>query len=464
MKSISIKKKVWMGIGLTVLAVMVLSSLLIFFLYERLYVDQQISQFEREGQALAALYKDEGLTEGFYEFLHWSEETSDARYVVTEDPMELAGGAPFEDDFGEELISFDERQVLLQGQSVYVRREHPRFQQELIGVAIPFIGEEGRLEGAVFISQPLTDLYELFSNVAWWLILIVTLAGGFILFMGSRLTKQLVGPLLKMKQVAEKMESGDFSARIQLVRSEDEFVLLANSINQLAYSLDQVESNRRVFLANVAHELRTPLSYMIGYMEGMEEGVIDQKKGLTVLTQEANRLNRLVTDLLDLAQLEGDGDTLDRHPLVFAELIREAVDTVLIRADEKCIPIQLDLDEASIVVADRDRMKQVFINVLTNAIAYSDCGHAITITLTVEDGRAKVVVKDSGFGIPEKDVAKVTIRFFRVKRGRSRTDGGTGLGLSIVQEIIAKHNGTFQLDSIENEGTTIVLTLAEYDE
>ncbi|MFB4213685.1 sensor histidine kinase [Shouchella sp. JSM 1781072] len=463
MNALSIKKKVWMGIGVTVLAVILLSSMLIFFLYERLYVDQQIEQFEREGQALAAFYDQEGLSDEFYSFLEWSQQTSDAVYVVTEDPMELAGGAPFEDEYSEEMISFEERQILLQGESVYVRRDHPRFQQEIIGVAIPFTGEGNRLEGIVFISQPLTDLYELFSNVLWWVILIVALAGGVILFMGSRLTKQLVGPLLKMKLVAEKMESGDFSERITLKRSEDEFMQLAESINQLADSLEQVESNRRVFLANVAHELRTPLSYMIGYMEGIEEEVIETKKGMIILTQEAQRLNRLVNDLLDLAQLEGDKDSFDKQPIVYAELIREASETVQVIANQKQMPIKLDLNEESIIIADRDRMKQVLINLLTNAVAYSDSGNPIYVTLQSVDGKAEVEIKDYGYGIPKKDIARVTERFFRVKRGRSRSDGGTGLGLSIVQEIVAKHEGTFHLHSVEEKGTKAIIVLNEYD-
>ena len=127
------------------------------------------------------------------------------------------------------------------------------------------------------------------------------------------------------------------------------------------------------------------------------------------------------------------------------------------------MPIKLDLNEESIIVADRDRMKQVLINLLTNAVAYSDSGNPIYVTLQSVDGKAEVEIKDHGYGIPKKDIARVTERFFRVKRGRSRSDGGTGLGLSIVQEIVAKHEGTFHLHSVEEKGTKAIIVLNEYD-
>lgn len=168
MKLDSIRTKVWLGIAFTALAVLALASVLIFFLYERLYVEEQVDRFMQEGEALSNLYELEGTNETFFERIDWSKQTTEALYLVTEDPMELAGGAPFEGTIGEELITFEERQVLLQGETVFIRREHPRFQQDMIGIAIPLMESE-RLAGAVFISKPLADVYDVFTNLRWFL-------------------------------------------------------------------------------------------------------------------------------------------------------------------------------------------------------------------------------------------------------------------------------------------------------
>ncbi len=309
----------------------------------------------------------------FFERIDWSKQTTEALYLVTEDPMELAGGAPFEGTIGEELITFEERQVLLQGETVFIRREHPRFQQDMIGIAIPLMESE-RLAGAVFISKPLADVYDVFTNLRWFLAGALALAAGIIVFLGTRLTRHLVDPLVRMNAVAKRMEQGQFSERLSVRRRKDEMAELSNSLNQLASTLQQVETNRRIFLATIAHELRTPLSYIVGYIEGIEEGVIKPEQGMTIIEKEARRMNRLVNDLLDLAQLEGDEYPLQHDVVVFAELVREACETVQMRAKQKQMTIRLDLDEDCIIYADRDRMKQVIINLLTNAISYSNRG------------------------------------------------------------------------------------------
>ncbi|GAF14729.1 LOW QUALITY PROTEIN: hypothetical protein JCM19045_4059 [Bacillus sp. JCM 19045] len=462
MKLDSIRTKVWLGIAFTALAVLALASVLIFFLYERLYVEEQVDRFMQEGEALSNLYELEGTNETFFERIDWSKQTTEALYLVTEDPMELAGGAPFEGTIGEELITFEERQVLLQGETVFIRREHPRFQQDMIGIAIPLMESE-RLAGAVFISKPLADVYDVFTNLRWFLARALALAAGIIVFLGIRLTRHLVDPLVRMNAVAKRMEQGQFSERLSVRRRKDEMAELSNSLNQLASTLQQVETNRRIFLATIAHELRTPLSYIVGYIEGIEEGVIKPEQGMTIIEKEARRMNRLVNDLLDLAQLEGDEYPLQHDVGVFAELVREACETVQMRAKQKQMTIRLDLDEECIIYADRDRMKQVIINLLTNAISYSNRGKKIDVNLITVDKQAQLTIRDEGIGIPQADMPYITDRFFRVKRARSRKDGGTGLGLAIVQEIMAKHEGSLEIKSVEGQGTTATVTIAQYE-
>lgn len=462
MKPLSIGTKIWLAIGTAALAFVVSGGFLIAFLYEKLYVDEQLGQFMEEGSAIVSFYEKEGLSEELYERVEWANERSRAQFLLTDDPMELASGVPFAADEDAQLITFEERQSLLDGETVVIRREHPRFQQELLGIALPLISEN-KLEGAIFISMPLAVVYEAFVDIQWALYAAVLFAAFFVIVSGKRMTKHIVEPLREMKASAKEMENGHFSKRVAIGKSHDELAELAHSFNELAKSLEQVDRERNAFLANVAHELRTPLSYMIGYAEGIQEGVIERNKGMAVIEKEAKRLDRLVNDLLDLAQLEGNDYRLDKEAFPFAELAREAVATFAWQAEQKHIKLELELDEDSIIDADWDRMQQVLTNLLANAIAYSPPFTTVTVRIISSNGWAELVVEDEGAGIPEADLSSVQKRFYRVKKGRSRQDGGTGLGLAIVQEIVAKHGGDFQLVSQEGKGTTATVRVKEVD-
>ncbi|SDC77607.1 sensor histidine kinase [Shouchella lonarensis] len=458
MRQWSIRTKVWAGIVVVMLLLVVAVLALLFFLYERLYVDKQLEMMLLEGEALVHIYETEGAQEYFQDRVTWANGSSEETFTYSEDPMVLASGALFEEDTDYHLITLAEREQLLQGETVVVRRAHPRFNQELLGVVLPLIVDE-RLEGVVFSSLPLADVYEAFSEVQpllYGMIMLVIVA---IAFVGHRVSRRLVDPLLQVKEQAKKMALGDLQARLPTKQSTVEFSELAHAINRLAQALGETEQNRRAFLADVAHELRTPLSYMKGYAEAVTEGVVKTEKGMAIVTKEVARMERLVHDLLDLAQLEGDTYKLREQMLVFAELIREVTATFALRAQQKEVALVLDLDETVIVEGDSDRLQQVIGNLLDNALTYSSVNQTITLKLYREGSSCQLVLADQGSGIPIVDLPAVTERFYRVHKGRSRSDGGTGLGLSIVSQIVAKHQGKFQLQSEEGKGTTAIVTL-----
>lgn len=462
MKKWSIKRKIWFAIMMIVVTVILVGIAITMFLYERLYVDKQVQQLMMQGEALAEVYTENGSNDAFAERINWTKQSSDADIIFTEDPMQLGSGAPFAPSSNGDLITFEERQQLLEGETVVMIRAHPQFQQDILGIAIPLFKQNG-LAGTIFLSMPLSKVQEPFKHIQ--LILLFTLVGVvfMIIMIGNKIINDVVQPLNKMKQIATMMAGGDFTKRINERGSEDELGQLARSFNILSSSLEKVENNRREFLANVSHELRTPLSYMKGYTEAIEEGVIQPEKGIAIIQKEANRLERLVNDLLDLAQLEGDSYPLKLEPVAFAQLISDVVDQFELIATKKDIKLLCDLDVSIIIYGDSDRLEQVTRNLLDNAVQYTPPHKSITIRLTKKDQFAQLIISDEGVGIPEDELSAVTERFYRVNKARTRKSGGTGLGLAIVSQIINKHDGIFELSSELNKGTCARLLLKRLD-
>ncbi|TQR25249.1 HAMP domain-containing sensor histidine kinase [Bacillus safensis] len=459
MKPLSIKKKVLFLI-LAVIGIVAASALaLTFYLYQHLYIDKQIDSLSLQGKKLAEIYHTHGKDKYFTDRMKWANDSSQANIIFTDDPMELSSGLPFDTDTNDNLITFKERQKLLQGETVVLIREHPKFHQDILGIAIPVFSSNDDLSGTIFLSMPLSDVYEPFVQIRLTLGLSILMILLLIFVIGYKSSNKVVQTINKMKEIAMEMESGDFSKRMAVTKKGDELNQLSRSFNKLSSTLEKVEQHRREFLANVSHELRTPLSYMKGYAEGIEEGIIDQKKGMQIIQDEATRLSRLVHDLLDLAQLEGDSYPLTTEPIVFAQLIHDVLDQMAFFADKKNITLKRTLEEDCIVYGDSDRLQQVIRNLLDNAIHYTPSGKSISIELQAHQGVAELRVTDEGNGIPKEDLPHVSERFYRVNKARTRKDGGSGLGLAIVYQIIKKHHGTFEIQSEPDIGTTAIIQL-----
>lgn len=459
MKPLSIKKKVLFLI-LAVIGIVAASALaLTFYLYQHLYIDKQIDSLSLQGKKLAEIYHTHGKDKYFTDRMKWANDSSQANIIFTDDPMELSSGLPFDTDTNDNLITFKERQKLLQGETVVLIREHPKFHQDILGIAIPVFSSNDDLSGTIFLSMPLSDVYEPFVQIRLTLGISILMILLLIFVIGYKSSNKVVQTINKMKEIAMEMESGDFSKRMAVTKKGDELNQLSRSFNKLSSTLEKVEQHRKEFLANVSHELRTPLSYMKGYAEGIEEGIIDQKKGMQIIQDEATRLSRLVHDLLDLAQLEGDSYPLTTEPIVFAQLIHDVLDQMAFFADKKNITLKRTLEEDCIVYGDSDRLQQVIRNLLDNAIQYTPPGKSISIELQVHQSVAELRVTDEGNGIPKEDLPHVSERFYRVNKARTRKDGGSGLGLAIVYQIIKKHHGTFDIQSEPGIGTTAIIQL-----
>jgi histidine kinase len=240
------------------------------------------------------------------------------------------------------------------------------------------------------------------------------------------------------------------------VSSEDELGQLAHSFNQMAATLEQTESMRQDLIANVAHELRTPLATIKGYMEGLIDGVFPaQAETYQLVYREADRLQRLVKDLQALSQVEAGAFSLDYRPVALTALIYQTAERLRPQFEDKGVKLELDLAlDLPLTLADEDRLSQVLLNLAGNALQYTPAGGVVTITThwqTTSSGkpdRVLIAIADTGLGIPTEHLPHIFTRFYRVDKSRSRAGGGSGIGLTIAKHLVEAHDGQIWAESV----------------
>ena len=245
------------------------------------------------------------------------------------------------------------------------------------------------------------------------------------------------------------------------VRARGEIGRLARAFNQMADSLARTERLRRGMVADIAHELRTPLSNLRGYMEALRDGVVPPDGGLfTALHDQVLLLNRLVDDLQDLAQADAGQLKLECQSVDLCRLISTTVDGLRSQAAQSGITLDADLpDESLDLFVDEARVAQMLLNLLKNAIAYTPSGGHITVRLTCESRQVSIAVVDTGQGIPAEHLPHVFERFYRADPSRARSTGGSGLGLAIVKQLAEAHGGAVQAQSVPGGGSTFSFAL-----
>ncbi|MFB5663287.1 cell wall metabolism sensor histidine kinase WalK [Alteribacillus sp. HJP-4] len=253
-------------------------------------------------------------------------------------------------------------------------------------------------------------------------------------------------------------------ANFSVVRNEDGPVNGLITVLHDVTEQEKIERERREFVANVSHELRTPLTTMRSYLEALEDGAMaDEKLGprfLKVTQNETERMIRLVNDLLQLSKMDSDDLALTFETVDLSELLRQISERFEMITKDKNIDFYKELPRHPIYVdMDKDKMIQVFDNIVSNAVKYSPDGGTIAIQMTTRGRAVDIDITDEGVGIPKESQAKVFERFYRVDKARARNLGGTGLGLAIAKELVQSHGGHIGVESEWKKGTTISVTL-----
>ncbi len=293
-----------------------------------------------------------------------------------------------------------------------------------------------------------------FAAVALVIIVLVTLSGLYFV-------RSIVIPVREVSAAAKRFATGDMSARIKK-KSNDEMGDLTDVINYMADEITASEKMKNDFISSVSHELRTPLTAIKGWGETLETlgdapGDRDMmKRGLQVITGETERLSSMVEELLDFSRIQSGRMTLVKSRIDLLAEVGEAVMIYGQRAQRDGIKLVYNEPEmVSPIFADRARLRQVFINVIDNAIKYSDTGDTVTVSVLEYSGVIDVVVADTGCGISQEDLPKIKTKFFKANQTRR----GSGIGLAVADEIVRLHDGELFINSVLNQGTTVTVRL-----
>ena len=320
--------------------------------------------------------------------------------------------------------------------------------------------EHGQMMGHVGMGLPEHSFLSSVHQALIWVglvILIVGLAASYVLARGITI------PLLKLNAAVQEIAKGNYSQRVT-ASSDDEVGQLANAFNRMAEALEANNLLRRQLLADIAHELRTPLAVVQGNLEGMLDGVIhSDKEQLGSLHEETVHLGHLISDLRDLSLAEAGQLSLDKNLTDIDQIISRAVSMLLPLADEKNIALEYLPQPAPLIEVDAGRISQVLYNLMINAIRYTPETGRISLTTGMgsEGGQEwlKVSVCDSGAGIDPSDLPYIFDHFYRADKSRARRSGGSGIGLSIVKQLVESHGGRVNVESKLGEGSCFTIYL-----
>ncbi len=364
-------------------------------------------------------------------------------------------------DFAASLDSAELSSALdrvLQGEEIAVRVMVRG--RAIFTVGVPYM-QGGEVVGAALIQTPAQriegDIWEIALPLALTAIGAAVLAGAALSF----LLRRQLRPLTQLRAAADTMAEGDFSVRVQTRSETPEITALSSAFNTMAGKLGAVEEGRREFVANVSHELRSPITSISGFVQGMEDGTIppeDHARYLSLVSAETRRMSKLVSDLLTLSRLEREDAALQRRSFDLCEMIRRSVIRKMADLERGGIEVETDFgSDPCMVWADPDRIEEVLVNLVDNAVKFTPSCGKITLKTEAAGGSVRVTVADNGPGIPPEDREKIFERFFTADR--AHTSGkGTGLGLPICRRILALHGEKLWLDS-SREGAVFCFTL-----
>jgi signal transduction histidine kinase len=274
------------------------------------------------------------------------------------------------------------------------------------------------------------------------------------------LSRRILGPIEVLTAAAGRMERGDLNQRV-VVKSKDEIGNLGHAFNSMSEGLSRLEHARHNMIADVAHELRTPVANIRGYLELMVDGVLEPDiSTLESLHGEAVLLSRIVEDLQDLELMEAGKLKLSRLRIDPGEVIEKAVTATQPLAAEKEVNLKSALPaDLPAIEADPERLGQVLRNLLSNAITHTPAGGRVDVEARRRSGEIEVCVRDTGPGISEEHLPHIFERFYRADQSRRRSTGGAGLGLAIVKELVEMHGGHVRAESTPGHGASFFITL-----
>lgn len=343
-----------------------------------------------------------------------------------------------------------------------------------LSAGIPIFGKGNEVCGALIIIETMTDIDEIKSTGMKMIFTSIIIGLVVTIVISTLFASQITRPVMKMKEVTTALQNGDYTAKTKYERN-DEIGEMAKSIDMLSDRLYQnqqeannLEQMRQDFFANVSHELRTPIAVVRAYTESMVDGVVTDPAKITQynnrILAECKSMERLVGDLLTLSKMQNPDFKIDAEPVNLVHIFDEIVRSALAISSEKGIQISMHRESnVYMIMGDYDRLRQMFIVILDNAIKFSSPGSTIHLNLTSVKRKVVCSIRDEGIGISEEELPNIFDKFYKSKLRQNAK--GTGLGLPIAKQIALKHGGTIDVKSKVGEGTEFIFTFDEvYEE
>jgi len=332
------------------------------------------------------------------------------------------------------------------------------------------ISYNGKAIGALFLSQPQVNPNTFLLPVNRAILISGIIVSILVILFSLFTTRLLTRPVEALTVAAEQMKRGKYTERVAVPKTQDELGQLALTFNAMA---DTIESDvnelrrqdqmRRELIANIAHDLATPLTAVQGFSEALADDLISKPEArhetAQLIGREVQRLRRLVADMQQMSSLESGQIKLDLAPLDVYSLVDETLAVILPECEEAGIHVHNEIaPNTPLVLADSDRITQVLLNLLDNARRHTPSGGTITVSAQKQETLLRVSINDTGVGISAQDLPHIFERFYRADRSRTGATGGSGLGLSIVKAIIVAHRGSISAESTPGQGTCVAFT------
>ncbi len=347
---------------------------------------------------------------------------------------------------------------------IFQKGESPTKLIEHLGIKKELKFSNKKIGQFIYYDPEIASFTKIMIGIPISVVFILIISGSLLivisLFIAYRLSRWLTSPLKDLLPVINRLGKGELGIKVP-VKTKDEYGKIADAFNHMSQELEQAEVARKNLTADVAHELRTPLTIISGKLDSLQQqGKMIRPETLLSLQDEQIRLNQLVEDLRILSLAEAGKLKLNKTLTDMLEFVSQMISSLGHISEEKSISMRVDLQtNDTTIFADLSRMKQVFLNLLTNAIRYTPNQGIIYIRLFKEKDYLKIIVEDTGIGIEPEHLPHLFDRFYRTDDARTRYSGGTGLGLAIAKQYVLLHGGKIEVTSVQNQGTSFIIQL-----
>lgn len=331
----------------------------------------------------------------------------------------------------------------------------------VLSVGMP-IYINNKVQNAIFMHSPIYEINETLKEVYKIILTSMAVALLIVTILIYYTSQRISRPLTKINKITKRIASGEFHRRLD-IKSNDEIGQLSASFNNMAQELEKIEEMRKEFIANVSHELRSPLTLIKGYMKGIMDSDISEEKRkqyVNIAYEETERLTELINNLLDLSKMESGNYPLNIVKFDINELLRRNIIKFGNKLEEKDINVEVEFAKDSLAVfGEQESISQVVSNIIDNAIKFMNNNDNLTIETNIKDKKVFISIADTGVGISKEEQKNIWKRFYKGDKSRSRQVKGTGLGLPIVKEIIKNHKENIWVESEAGKGTKFIFTL-----